>query len=67
MNGTGRSGTGRLRNFKAMSDEKLTAVFWEVIGEADDPEARDALFAEIAARGLGAGLDLLGEDDGDLE
>lgn len=68
MSGTGRSGSGRLRNFKAMNDGKLQAVYWTVVGEADDSEATDALRAEMLARGLDAGVDALdGEEIYDEE
>lgn len=68
MNGVGRGGSGRLRNFKAMNDAKLALVYWQVVEESDDAEAREALDAEMKARGL----DHLGEvegldyDEGDL-
>lgn len=66
MNGTGRSGSGRLRNFKAMNDGKLERVYWAVIEEGDDPEARDALSAEMAARGLESAVEGLDYDAADL-
>jgi hypothetical protein len=50
MTGTGRSGTGRLRNFKAMSEDKLWRTYSAVCLEGDDPEAKAALEAEIARR-----------------
>lgn len=50
--GTGRSGSGRLRNFKAMGDDKLWKTFAAVAGEGDDPEAREALEAEMRRRGF---------------
>ncbi len=62
MTGTGRSGSGRLRNFKAMSNGKLAGVYWEVVAEDDDPEARNALYAEMVARGLDVGVEGLGEE-----
>lgn len=52
MNGTGRSSSGRLRNFKAMSDDKLWNTYSAVVAEGDDSEAREALDAEIARRGF---------------
>ncbi len=69
--GTGRSGSGRLRNFKAMSNEKLGNVYWAVIMEADDAEAIAAYAGEMASRGLPLGTDALDADeayeDGDFE
>lgn len=50
--GTGRSGSGRLRNFKAMSDDKLWNTYSAVVAEGDDSEAREALDAEMARRGF---------------
>lgn len=50
--GTGRSGTGRLRNFTAMSDEKLMKTMDAVRDEGDDDEALDAMESEAVARGL---------------
>lgn len=52
MNGTGRSGTGRLRNFGAMADDKLIRTYSAVVAEADDDEAREALGAEMIRRGF---------------
>lgn len=56
MNGTGRSPAGRLRNFRAMNDDKLINVRDQVAYEngstyyvADD-EALDALNAEVNNR-----------------
>ncbi len=66
MNGTGRSGSGRLRNFAAMNDGKLTKVYLEVVAEDDDPEARERLDAELAKRGLEAGIEGLDYDEEDL-
>ncbi len=67
LTGTGRSGSGRLRNFKAMANGKLAGVFWEVLAEDDDPEALAALRAEMVARGLDVGLEGLGEEIYDEE
>ena len=49
---TGRSGTGRLRNFKSMNDEKLLGVLADVEREGNDPEALTAVRQEVAGRGL---------------
>lgn len=49
---TGRSPAGRLRNFRAMNDTKLTGVYEQVRYEGDDTEALDALRAEMTGRGL---------------
>lgn len=49
---TGRGPTGRLRNFRAMSDAKLLAALEAVQAEANDPEALQALEAEASARNL---------------
>lgn len=43
---TGRSGSGKLRNFKAMSDEKFAGVLVAVLTEGNDPEAIAAVEAE---------------------
>lgn len=47
---TGRSGEGRLRNFKAMSDKKLASVSADVEAEENDPEAWAAISAEWERR-----------------
>lgn len=47
---TGRSGEGRLRNFKAMSPEKLARVAAAVDAEDNDPEALAAINAEYERR-----------------
>lgn len=47
---TGRSGSGRLRNFKAMSAEKLAKVAAAVDAEDNDPEALAAINAEYGRR-----------------
>jgi len=47
---SGRSGTDRLRNFKAMNDEKLLDVFMTVLYEDNDPEAQDAVRAAALGR-----------------
>jgi hypothetical protein len=49
---TGRSGTGRLRNFRAMNDIKLCGVWDAVCDEDNDPEAYDAVLEQMLARGL---------------
>ena len=49
-NKTGRSGSGRLRNFRAMSPEKLRQVAAEVDAEDNDPEAQAAINAECWRR-----------------
>ncbi len=49
-NQTGRSGSGRLRNFRAMSPEKLQKVAAEVDAEDNDPEAQEAINAEYGRR-----------------
>jgi len=51
---TGRGPTGRLRNFRAMSAGKLQATYLAVAAEGNDPEALDALTAELDSRGMGA-------------
>jgi hypothetical protein len=50
--GTGRSGTGRLRNFKAMNDDKLLRTMTAIRQEGDDDEALDAAESEAVSRGL---------------
>ena len=47
---TGRSDSGNLRNFKAMSEEKLEGVINAVVREDNDPEAMIALLREVARR-----------------
>lgn len=47
---TGRSGAGNLRNYKAMSDEKLEGVINDVVREDNDAEAMIALLKEVARR-----------------
>lgn len=47
---TGRSPSGRLRNFGAMNDGKLFGVLQQVERENNDPEALSALRAEAARR-----------------
>lgn len=47
---SGRSGSGRLRNFRAMSPEKLQAVSADVDAEDNDPEAQAAIQAEYGRR-----------------
>jgi hypothetical protein len=51
---TGRSGSGKLRNFRAMSLEKFASVYSAVIREDNDPEAIDAVKDEADARGVTA-------------
>lgn len=51
---TGRSGTGRLRNFKSMNDAKLAATLEAVMAEQNDPEAIRAIVAETERRGAQA-------------
>lgn len=48
---TGRAGSGKLRNFKAMSDEKFAGVYDAILAEGNDPEAVVAVEAEKARRG----------------
>lgn len=50
LHGTGRSGSGKLRNFKAMNDAKFAGVLADVLAEGDDPEAIAAVQAEAARR-----------------
>ena len=50
--GTGRGGTGRLRNFRSMNDEKLLVTRAAVERENNDPEALAAVRAEAEGRGL---------------
>lgn len=40
---SGRSASGRLRNFGAMSDEKFNGVYRQVKRENNDPEALQAV------------------------
>lgn len=47
---TGRSGSGNLRNFKAMSDEKLFDVSLAVTKEGNDEEALEAIALEFDRR-----------------
>lgn len=47
---TGRSGQGRLRNFRAMSPEKLRLVAAAVDAENNDAEAWHAINAEYERR-----------------
>jgi hypothetical protein len=47
---TGRSGSGNLRNFKAMSDDKFNDVSATIRSEANDPEAIEAINAEYNRR-----------------
>ena len=49
----GRGPTGRLRNFRAMNDSKLTSTFWTVRDEGNDSTALDAIRSEMISRGLG--------------
>lgn len=48
----GRGPTGRLRNFRAMNDGKLTTTYRQVAYEGNDAEALAAIRAEAASRGL---------------
>ncbi len=50
--GIGRGPTGKTRNFKAMRDEKLLAVYEELVRVGKDYAAEDAAYDEIIARGL---------------
>jgi len=50
LSGTGRGPTGRLRNFRAMNDDKLAGVYEAVYLENDDPEAMAAVAKEVEAR-----------------
>lgn len=43
---TGRSGSGNLRNFKGMKDEKFADALAAIEAEANDPEALQAAYAE---------------------
>lgn len=43
---TGRSGSGNLRNFKQMKDEKFADALAAMEAEANDPEALQAAYAE---------------------
>jgi hypothetical protein len=47
---SGRSAEGRLRNFKAMTEDKFLAVAKEVAAEDNDPEAQAALKEEAYRR-----------------
>lgn len=47
---TGRSGSGNLRNFKAMSDDKFNDVSATIRSEANDAEAITAINAEYDRR-----------------
>lgn len=47
---TGRSGEGRLRNFRAMAPAKLAKVAAAVDAEDNDPEALAAINAEYERR-----------------
>lgn len=47
---TGRGPTGRLRNFRAMSDTKFYDVAATIRSENNDPEAIEAINAEQEAR-----------------
>lgn len=47
---TGRSGSGNLRNFKQMSDDKFYAVAADIRSEDNDVEAIDAVNAEQERR-----------------
>lgn len=47
---TGRAGSGRLRNFRAMSPDKLRDVAAAVDAEDNDPEAQEAINAEYGRR-----------------
>lgn len=49
---TGRGPSGRLRNFRAMSDVKLRGVMSAVWNEDNDPEAISAAHTEMGSRGL---------------
>lgn len=49
---SGRSSTGRLRNFGAMSNQKLTVVYNDVHWEHNDPEAYEAVEFEMIMRKL---------------
>lgn len=49
---TGRSGSGRLRNFGAMSDAKLQQAATAILRELNDQEAIAAVDAELIRRGL---------------
>lgn len=48
---TGRSGSGNLRNFKAMNDSKLSGVLTLVEQEGNDAEALEAIRAVARERG----------------
>lgn len=48
----GRGPTGRLRNFRAMSDAKLIETYRQVAYENNDSEALTGIRAEAASRGL---------------
>lgn len=49
---TGRGGSGKLRNFKAMAGEKFESVANAVIRENNDDEAILAVFTEAHRRGI---------------
>lgn len=49
---TGRSGSGNLRNFGAMSDEKFRGVYAAIVKENNDEEAIGAVCVEAARRGM---------------
>jgi hypothetical protein len=48
---TGRSGSGNLRNFKAMNDAKLSGVLALVEQEGNDAEALEAIRVVARERG----------------
>lgn len=47
---SGRSPAGRLRNFRAMNNSKLLAAYRQVMYEADDRDAIEAMKAECIRR-----------------
>lgn len=48
----GRGPSGKLRNFKAMKDEKLTGTISDLVSWGDDPDALSVARAEAQSRGL---------------
>lgn len=49
---TGRGDSGKLRNFRAMNEDKFIGVYRDVVREDNDAEAIQAVITEAAVRGL---------------
>lgn len=49
---TGRSGSGKLRNFKAMKDDKFRLEAAFVLAENNDPEAIELVMQVAQERGI---------------